>query len=93
MRRSSKAILSTISGVVMVVFFVPVLYAPDLEYCAPPCPNGEKVCTGPVPVLPIVYPHYGSITYAYLGLGGFYGRGAFDPAWHYEVEQNLCVHL
>ena len=73
-------------GVFLLAFFIPLLYGLDAFTC--PCPP-NATCTGR---LPVPLPHYGSLTYTYLGLGGYYGNYGYPSVdvWEYQIRQDFC---
>jgi hypothetical protein len=86
LRRKNKAIVVALLGLFLLAFFVPFLYGPYAFTCA--CPP-KAMCTGRLPVL---LPHYGSFTYTYLGLGGYYGNYGYPSVseWEYQIRQDYC---
>jgi hypothetical protein len=79
MSRRTKVIFATIVvALALFAFFVPLFFSAINITCIEP--SGSGIGT--------VDPHYGSIAYVYLGLGGNYFRANNIVGWRYSIERN-----
>jgi hypothetical protein len=79
MRRRAEVIFATSAvALVLFAFFVPIFFSAINVTCVEP--SGSGIGT--------IGPHYGSITYVYLGLGGGYFKVNNIVGWHYSIERN-----